>query len=96
MTTGSTGTQKKVKGHHQNGVKSNSITPADDESNSLAKEKTFQSTKEDDNRNWFKLHKPWPFCFKLPVSENNPKKTYNKTAPHAVVECWNSLDKNSA
>lgn len=92
--TGSSATQKKLKEHFQNGVKPNSITPVESASDCTKAEKSFQIEKQSNQRNWFKWHKPWSFCFELPVTERGSKKEQN-SAPQAVVVHWNSLqDKN--
>ncbi|GFR04288.1 latrophilin-3, partial [Trichonephila clavata] len=84
VATGSTGTQKK-----QNSTSQNGHNKPDTEKKSIPH--TFQNACR---RNWNKLHKPWSFCFDMPVSERGSqdiRKEHEEIPPKPLIVQWNNL-----
>ncbi|GFS59984.1 adhesion G protein-coupled receptor L1 [Trichonephila inaurata madagascariensis] len=84
VATGSTGTQKK-----QNSTCQNGHNKPDTEKKSIPH--TFQNACR---RNWNKLHKPWSFCFDMPVSERGSqdiRKEHEEIPPKPRIVQWNNL-----
>lgn len=84
VSTGSTGTQKKQNstsqnGHNQPGTEKKSMPLA------------FQNACR---RNWNKWHKPWSFCFDMPVSERasqDIRKEHEEIPPKPLIVQWHNL-----
>ncbi|CAL1274115.1 unnamed protein product [Larinioides sclopetarius] len=84
VTTGSSGSHKKNNSSNNNASRNTST-----EKKSLPA--TFQ---EACRRNWNKLHKPWSFCFDMPVSERGSQdvqKEHGEIPPKPLIVQWNSL-----
>ncbi|GFU01715.1 adhesion G protein-coupled receptor L1 [Nephila pilipes] len=82
VSTGSTGTQKK-----QNSQNGHSQPSAEKKSMPLA----FRNACR---RNWNKWHKPWSFCFDMPVSERGSqdiRKEHEEIPPKPLIVQWNTL-----
>lgn len=89
-----------MKERHPNGIKSNSITPLenDDVNKTSQIQKAFQlADKHHCKKDWSKWRKPWSFCFDMPVTNKDKNSTMKvqESAPQALIVHWNALsDKN--